>query len=572
VAPVFLEITIIICLAAVLAFVFRLLKQPAILAYILTGVVIGPLGFLNIQNPEFLKTLGELGITFLLFTLGLEIRIKDFTSITRVAIIVSAVQVLLSFLSGYIISLLFGFNVLSAVYIGIAVTFSSTVIVLKLISGKRELHSLHGKIAIGVLLIQDFLAIAILIFLSGFNPQLVTIEPFAKFAQILIKGVILFGAVWYLGSNVFPKLIDRIAGSTETLFLASIAWVFGLSALVSSIGFSLEIGGFLAGLALANSIVNYQIIARAKILQDFFIILFFVLLGIQMTFGNILSIFEAAIVLSVLVLILKPFIVMIIMGILGFKKRTSFLTGVNLGQVSEFSLIAVFLGAKLGHISNEVVSLITLCAIITFTISTYLMVWSKNIYKFLKYGLSFLEFTNAGAEEAVESISKIPVLKDHVVVIGGDQMGQSVLSSLDDMDIDVVLVDFDPEIFKKLEHLPAGKAGNKAHKLFGDISDLDIQERAQLDSAKLVISTIPDFEDNLLILKELRHENRKAKVVVMAFDLDETKALYKAGADYVVLPHLAGGRQVAKLIEENNLDKIETLKNKDIKFLGLSPF
>ena len=151
-------------------------------------------------------------------------------------------------------------------------------------------------------------------------------------------------------------------------------------------------------------------------------------------------------------------------------------------------------------------------------------------------------------------------------------MGQSVLSSLDDMDIDVVLVDFDPEIFKKLEHLPAGKAGNKAHKLFGDISDLDIQERAQLDSAKLVISTIPDFEDNLLILKELRHENRKAKVVVMAFDLDETKALYKAGADYVVLPHLAGGRQVAKLIEENNLDKIETLKNKDIKFLGLSPF
>ncbi len=562
-APIFLEITVIIVLAAVLTSVFRFLKQPAILAYILTGIIIGPLGFLNIRNPDFIQTLAQLGITFLLFTLGLEIKIKDFTSIGRVAFIVSGVQILFSFLAGYIISLLFGFNVLSAIYIGIAVTFSSTVIVIKLISEKRELHSLYGKIAIGVLLIQDFLAIAILISLSGFNPQLVTVEPFAKFAQIVIKGAILFGTVWYLGSNVFPKIVEKLARSTETLFLASIAWVFGLAALVSSVGFSVEIGGFLAGLTLANSIANYQIIARARILQDFFIILFFVLLGIQMAFGNILSVLAIAIALSAIVLTVKPFIVMIIMGILGFKKRTSFLTGVSLGQVSEFSLITVFLGAKLGHISNEVVSLITLCAIITFTISTYLMAGSKNIYKFLNHRLSFLELTPVKTQQFIESQDEMPDLKNHVVVIGGDQMGQSILSALEDMDIEVVVVDFDPEILKKLE-------SKKAHRLFGDISDLDIQERAKLDSAKLVISTNPDLEDNLLVLKELRHENRRAKVVVMAFDASEAKILYKAGADYVVLPHLAGGRQVAKLIEENNLDKIEALKNKDMKFLGLA--
>lgn len=562
-APIFLEITVIIVLAAVLTSVFRFLKQPAILAYILTGIIIGPLGFLNIRNPDFIQTLAQLGITFLLFTLGLEIKIKDFTSIGRVAFIVSGVQILFSFLAGYIISLLFGFNVLSAIYIGIAVTFSSTVIVIKLISEKRELHSLYGKIAIGVLLIQDFLAIAILISLSGFNPQLVKVEPFAKFAQIVIKGAILFGTVWYLGSNVFPKIVEKLARSTETLFLASIAWVFGLAALVSSVGFSVEIGGFLAGLTLANSIANYQIIARARILQDFFIILFFVLLGIQMAFGNILSVLAIAIALSAIVLTVKPFIVMIIMGILGFKKRTSFLTGVSLGQVSEFSLITVFLGAKLGHISNEVVSLITLCAIITFTISTYLMAGSKNIYKFLNHRLSFLELTPVKTQQFIESQDEMPDLKNHVVVIGGDQIGQSILSALEDMDIEVVVVDFDPEILKKLE-------SKKAHRLFGDISDLDIQERAKLDSAKLVISTNPDLEDNLLVLKELRHENRRAKVVVMAFDASEAKILYKAGADYVVLPHLAGGRQVAKLIEENNLDKIEALKNKDMKFLGLA--
>ncbi len=559
-APTFIEITVIICLAAVLTYIFKILKQPAILAYILTGIIIGPLGFLKIANQDTLKTLAELGITFLLFTLGLEIRIKDFTSIGKIAFIVAGVQIFFSFIAGYIASVLFGFTIVSAIYISIAVTFSSTVIVLKLIEEKREVHSLYGKIAIGVLLIQDFLAIAILIFLSGFNPEPLGMAPFIEFAQLFIKGAILIGSVWYLGSYVFPKIIDKVARSRETLFLVSIAWLFGLSALITFVGLSVEIGGFLAGLALANSMANYQIIARAKILQDFFIILFFVLLGIQMAFANISSVLIPALALSAIVLILKPFIVMLIMGILGFKKRTSFLAGVSLAQISEFSLITVFMGAKLGQIPNEVVSLVTLCAILTFTISTYMITWSKNIYKILNHHLLFLEFVPIKIEESLESLKEGGELKDHVVLIGGDQAGQSILDALEDMNIDVVVVDFDPDVLKKLE-------GKKVHRLFGDISDLDIQDRAKLDSAKLVISTNPDFEDNILILKELKHENRRAKVVVLSLDSNDARALYKAGADYVVLPHLAGGRQIAGLIAENHLDRLEDFRKKDLEYI-----
>jgi len=570
--PAFIEITIIICLAALLSFVFRLFKQPAILAYILTGILIGLLGFLNASNQEFLNTLAQLGITFLLFTLGLEIRIKNFASISRVVFVVAGVQMLFSFLAGYITALFFGLGIASAVYIGITLIFSSTVIVIKLISERKEFHSLYGKIAVGVLLIQDLLAIGILILLSGFSQQFTTAQPIWIFAQIITKGVILLGVVWLLGSYVFPKIMEKLAQSTETLFLASIAWVFGLSALVSSIGFSVEIGGFLAGLALANSLVNYQIIARAKILQDFFIILFFVLLGASMTFATsfdgILVILLPALTLSILALVVKPIIVMFIMGIMGFKKRTSFLTGISLAQISEFSLITVFLGERLGHIPSEIVSIVTLCAIITFTLSTYLVVGSKNIYKSLQRYLSFLELVTVKREDVIESSDGLSDLKNHVVLIGGDQMGQSILESLEEMDIDVVVVDFDPEILKKLKDLSSGKTGKKSHRLYGDISDLDIQERAKLDSAKLVISTNPDLEDNLLILKELKHENRRAKVVVMAFDTAEAKTLYKAGADYVVLPHLAGGRQIAKLIAENHLDKVESLKKKDLEYIN----
>lgn len=566
-APIFLEITIIICLAAVLAVIFRFLKQPNILAYILTGIIIGPLGLLSIQNHDFIQTLAEIGITFLLFMLGLEIKLKDLRSIGKVAIIISVSQIFFSFLFGYMLSLVFDFSIISALYIGICLSFSSTVIVVKLISDKKEVHSLHAKIAIGVLLIEDFLAILVLLFLSGFNPSDPVAISLPKISEITIKGALIFGLVGYASLHVFPKLVEKIAKSTETLFLVSIAWLFGLSALVNYIGFSVQIGGFLAGLSLANSIANYQIIARAKILRDFFIVIFFVLLGAQMTFSGIVAVFFPALVMSALILLGKPFIDMILMGILGFKKRTAFLTGINLAQISEFSLIIVFLGQRLSHISTDVVSLITLVGVITFTLSTYMIVGAGDLYRFLNRYLGFLERKRgSGILQTIED-DGIPQLKNHVVVIGGDQMGQSILSAFEDIDIDVVLVDFDPEIFKKLENLSSRKTGNKAHKLFGDIADLDIQERAQLDSAKLVISTIPDLEDNLFIIKELKRENRKAKVVVMALDTSEARALYKEGADYVVLPHLAGGRQIAKLIEENNLDKIETLKNKDMKFL-----
>lgn len=559
---VFLEFTVVICFAALISLIFRFLKQPAILAYILTGIVIGPLGLFHLTNVEFFSALAEVGITLLLFMIGLEIRISDLSSVGKMTLIVGPAQITFSFIIAYIISLLFGFPFLGALYIALAVTFSSTIIIVKLFSDKRELHALYAKMSLGILLIQDFLAIMFLIFLSGFSLKTGTFTPLNQFGFVLLKAVGLFGIIIFLSQKIFPKITEFLAKSQETLFLASIAWVFGLAALVSSpyIGFSVEIGGFLAGLALANSIANYQIIARVKILRDFFIVIFFVLLGVQMKFTNVGNILIPALVLSFFALVIKPFITMLVMGDLGYRKRTSFLTGLSLGQISEFSLIMIFLGYKLGHVSDEIVSLITFVGIITFVLSTYGITYSKKLYSKTNGFLNFLENKNDKRIEVVSSTDSLEHLKNHVVIVGGDQMGQSILEVLEEMEIDVVVIDFDPGIYKKLEE-------KKIHRLFGDIADLDIQERAKLDSAKLVISTVPDLEDNLLLLQELQHENRRAKIVVMAMEAHEAKALYKAGADYVVLPYLAGGRQVSQILDENNLNKIKTLKEKDKDYL-----
>lgn len=560
---IFLDLTAIICMAAFFSLVFRFFKQPEILAYIVTGILIASFHFFKAGNQDALQTMSQVGVTLLLFMVGLEIRVSELFSIGKSLIIVSVGQVVLTFIAGFLISAFFKFDFLTSFYVASALTFSSTIVVVKLLSDQRELHSLHAKFSLGILLVQDIVAIFILMFLSGFGEKTAGGDILTTFGLILAKGALLIGIVWLLSRDVFPKVLDSIAKSSETLFLVSLAWAFGLAAIVSSkyVGFSIEIGGFLAGVALANSMVNYQIIAKAKILRDFFIVIFFVLLGIQMSFANLSQIILPAIVLSVFILAIKPFIVMILLSILGYRKRTAFLTGVSLSQLSEFSLILIFTGYKLGYISQGIVSLITLVSLISFAFSTYMITHWKRLYRHMSGKIDFMERKDAKKDEISQVDENLENLKDHVVVIGGDQMGQSIMEALEDKDTEVVVVDFDPSIVRKLEN-------KKVHRLFGDISDLDIQERAKIDNARLVISTIPDVEDNLMLLKELKHENRKAKIVMMALDSRDAKTLYKGGADYVVLPHLAGGRQVAKIILDNRINSIENLRKKDLVYLS----
>lgn len=554
---VFFEITIILSLAAFLSLIFRIFKQPLILAYILTGIIIGPFGQLQLGGREFIETLGEFGVTLLLFMLGLELKLTELRSIGKTAATIGAAQIILTFILGFFAATLFGFESLSSLYIATVLTFSSTILVVKLLSDKKDLTSLYGKISIGVLLVQDLFAIFVLIFISEFN--LLGIAPFSfeNFLPVVAKGILLFGFVIFLSRNVFPILIKSIAKSTETLFLVSIAWVFGLTAIVSSpqIGFPIEIGGLLAGLALANSIANYQIVARVRSLRDFFIIIFFVILGLGTSFENIRNVIWVSLGLSFFVLIIKPLILMTAMGLIGHRKRTSFFTSITLAQISEFSFIVIFLGDRLGYISSEVSSTIILTGIITFVFSNYLIVHLNSLYRIFSPHLSIFE-----KEKNQTEILSQKELNDHVVLIGAHRVGKSILQALKEEGENVVVIDFDPDIISGLK--------DNVTAFFGDISDLDILERANLEKAKLVISTVPDIEDNLLLIKGLNSANKSAKIIVLAKDTDDAKILYKAGADYVVLPHLAGGRQVAKMLKEKEFEEaLEFFKSKDLSYL-----
>lgn len=559
---VFFEITLIVCLAAALSLFFRFLKQPAILAYILTGILLGPFGLFHIENSDALTTLGQVGIMLLLFMMGLELRLTELKSIGKVAVIGGTAQMLITLGLGTLLALLLGFSTTASLYAGIALAFSSTVIVVKLLSDKKDLNSLHGKLAIGFLLMQDFFAVITIIFLASSHsgPSL----PIGfQLLMLVLKIVVLFGWIFVLSLYVFPKITRKIAKSEESFFLFSLAWVFLLTAIVSSpfVGFSKEIGGFLAGLALANSAENFQILSRMKSLRDFFITLFFVVLGLEMKFVNLSTILIPTIVFSFFVLTIKPFIIMAITSVMGYRKRTSFLVGGSLAQVSEFSFIILFIGASLGDIDTSLVTTMLIVGIITFTVSTYIV--QKSVFLYLIFGkyFDFLEKGNMKREHQLHSHDSYENMKNHIVLIGAAQMGQSILHALKDSEEEVLVVDFDPDIVAKFK-----EKGESI--FFGDISDAEIQERAGLSRAKIVISTVPDVEDNLILLQAIQHVNKKAKVIVIAFEVEDAKDLYSAGADYVIMPHLVGGHHLAKmLVGKDSLELIEKYKDKDRNYL-----
>lgn len=558
----FLELTILVFLASLLSIVFRILKQPPILAYILAGIIIGPFGDLQLQNRETLQALGQLGITLLLFMVGLELRIKELRTIGKVALATGIAQIVFTSLIGYFICLQLGFSPITSIYLSIALAFSSTIVIVKLLSDKKDLNSLYGKISVGFLLVQDFFAIVVLILLSGFSGENASLS-LGNFGLVVIKGVLLFISVLFLSVTILPKIIAKIAHSSETLFLFSIAWALGVSALVSSqaVGFSVEIGGFLAGLALANSTENYQIVSKVRGLRDFFITIFFVTIGMGMAFSSFSQILLPAILLSLFVLIGNPIIIMVIMGLIGYRRRTSFLAGLTVAQISEFSLILVFLGNRLGHISDQIVSLTTMVGAITFTLSTYMIMNGNYLYRKLNRYLFIFEKKNTKEENMQIDKEGFEDLKDHVVLIGANRTGRSILEALEDEREKLAVVDFDPDVVSELK-----ERGIKS--IFGDIVDTDIQERVALDKAKLIISTISDIEDNLLLLQSVdKQKEDEKRVIVLAQEPSEAKVLYEAGAHYVVLPHLAGGRHLAKIIKDDNLDRLEVLKALDLAVL-----
>lgn len=542
----FAQISILLVTASLFGVIAKFLKQPLLVGFLFSGFLLSYFGFLG--DHEMLDSLGKIGVALLLFLIGMEMNLADLKNVGKVAIATGLGQIVFTMLISFLIALGLGFSFISAIYIAAALSFSSTIIIVKLLSQKGDINSLYGKISVGFLLVQDFVAIIILLFLAGLkegNTSLVTVF------LVLVKSVGLFGLVWYLSKDLLPKIFTRIVGnSQELLFIISIAWALGIASLVGGpLNLSFEIGGFLAGLALSNLPDHIGISSKTKSLRDFFLTIFFVTLGGQLVISGAGQILPLALLFSLIVLIGNPLIVMFILGLMGHKSRTSFLASVAVAQISEFSFILMAMGKSLGHVSQSELSLIILVGAITMTGSTYLILGSEKVYYKLRNILKIFERKKTRESVFAREID----LKDHVVLIGCDKIGSSLIPFFKKHNYQLVVVDFDPNVFSRL-------SSENINVLLGDITDEDIIALTRMDKAKLVLSTIPNLEENYYIINTLKKIHNRPAFIASSNNKFETLRLYEEGVDYVLNPDIITGEFLRHTFKNYGLNQLKITK------------
>jgi len=532
---VFLEIGIILGLAAIGGFIAQFLRQPLIVAFIAIGILVGPSGFGMVSHSSEIELFARLGIALLLFVVGLKLDLHIIRTVGPVALASGLGQVLFTSVVGYLIALLMGMSPVTALYVAVALTFSSTIIIVKLLSDKREVDSLHGRIAVGFLIVQDIVVVLVMIGLTAFGQAEEGVNIGLEAGAILLKGALMLIGVALLMRYVLPGLLQRMAHSSELLMLFAIAWAVLGASIGDLLGFSKEVGAFLAGISIASTAYREQVAARLVSLRDFLLLFFFIELGASLDILNLGHQLGTAMIFSLFVLVGNPLIVMAIMGYMGYRKRTGFLAGLTVAQISEFSLILAALGLSLGHLGQDTVGLITLVGLITISASTYMILYSHPLYARLAPWLGIFERkvayreldSTAGGEEKVD-----------ILLIGLGRFGASVATNLRQRGCRLLAVDFDPQAVQY--HTRDGYAV-----CYGDAEDPEFIASLPLSRATWVVSTVRDRAINRMILHGLKEQGYKGKVAISAAGSYDAKFFEQAGVDMVLVPYADAAREAA---------------------------
>ncbi|MDY6978964.1 MAG: cation:proton antiporter family protein [Pseudomonadota bacterium] len=536
---VFVQFGAIIGLAAAVGALAQWLRQPLIVAFIAVGILLGPSALGWVTHSSEIELFARLGIALLLFVVGLKLDLHIIRSVGPVALVSGLGQVIFTSVIGYLIGLALGMDHVTALYVAVALTFSSTIIIVKLLSDKREVDSLHGRIAVGFLIVQDIVVVLVMIALTAFGSQTSSdLNMLQEALIILLKGALMLGTVALLMRYVLPALLHRLAHSAELLMLFAIAWAVLGAAAGDALGFSKEVGAFLAGISIASTPYREMVAARLVSLRDFLLLFFFIELGASLELGTLGAQLGAASLFSVFVLIGNPLIVMAIMGYMGYRKRTGFLAGLAVAQISEFSLILAALGLSLGHLGQETVGLITLVGLITISLSTYMILYSHPLYDRLAPYLGIFE-RRVAYREAGQPVGSAD--EASILLFGLGRFGASVAANLRSHGYRILAVDFDPEVVRL--HTREGYAAR-----YGDAEDPEFLATLPLDRVRWVISTIRDHGINRMLLSGLRQQGYHGRIALSSAHRHDAQLYAQEGIDLVLVPYADAAREAAERI------------------------
>lgn len=542
VESVFVQVGCILGAASLFGLLSRSLRQPLIVSFIAIGILLGPSALGVVVPSNEIELFARLGIALLLFVVGLKLDLHVIRTVGPVALASGLGQVFFTTVIGYGLALALGMGATAAIYVAVALTFSSTIIIVKLLSDKREVETLHGRIAIGFLIVQDIVVVLVMITLTAFGGASGETSVGAEAAGILIKGAGMLLCVYLLMRFVLPWLLPRLAHSSELLLLFAMCMAVLGGAAGDALGFSKEVGAFLAGVSLASTAYREQIAARLVSLRDFLLLFFFIELGATIDLSNLGAQINGALLLSTFVLVGNPLIVMTIMGFMGYRKRTGFLAGLTVAQISEFSLVLAALGFSLGHINEDTVGLIALVGLITISASTYMILFSQDLYARLAPYLQIFERADPYRESSTDAANDTA----DVLIIGLGRYGYSLAQRLNEQGFRILGVDIDPE---KVEHfrtlgIPVA---------YGDVSDPEFLGALPIADLKWVVCTVRDGPTARLLIHGLRTMGSQARLAVAASEHSHHQSLHAAGVELVLTPYSdAADAALAQILERLN--------------------
>lgn len=556
----FIEIASILSLATLLGILGQKLRQPLIIMFLATGILAGPSGLGIIHSYDQIELLAHIGIALLLFIVGLKLDLHLIRTTGPVALATGLGQIVFTSIIGFAIAVTMNMSFLTAAYVSVALTFSSTIIIVKLLSDKKEIDSLHGQIAIGFLIIQDIAAILALVVLTTIGESAQEESSYVTTLIIFAKGLGLLGVIALLTKYVLPHLTRRLAHSLELLTLFAIAWAVFLGAGSEFLGFSKEVGAFLAGVSLASTDYRDSIGARLTSLRDFLLLFFFIDLGARLDWSTVGSQVGASLVFSLFVLIGNPLIVLVIMGWMGYRRRTSFLAGLTVAQISEFSLIVAALGLSIGHITSDAVGLVTLVGVVTIFISTYMILYSGPLYNLLSVPLKVFERRNPYREAAIDTLKGSTASLD-IILVGLGNYGSGIAEYLLRRNNSILGIDFDPGALDKWRVRGLSV-------LYGDMADPEIHEHLPLNKTRWLISTVRSEETNLALVRTFKNRGYGCKLALTATNENEAREFKNAGAHLVFRPFADAAEQAADALAYA-MDFLPEMNNWPVSFLDV---
>lgn len=545
---VFGEVAALLVLAATIGLIGALLRQPLIVAFIAVGLVAGPSVLDIVRSDDQIDLLSELGIAVLLFLVGIKLDVKLIRTLGTVAVMTGLGQVAFTSVFGVLIGIALGLDAIESVYIAVALTFSSTIIIVKLLSDKREIDALHGQVALGFLIVQDLVVVLAMIVLSAIG---IGVPADASGRGVIVavgSGLSLVGLVVLFARFAADWLTERLAAMPELLITFAIAQAAMLAAVADHIGLGKELGGLLAGVSLASTPYRDVIAARLAPLRDFLLLFFFIALGAKLELPQLGANAVPAAVFSAFVLIGNPLIVLAIMGAMGFRKRTGFLAGLTVAQISEFSLIFIAMGVTLGHVGPDALGLVTLVGLITIAVSTYMITYSHQLYALCEPLLAPFERRGTPLEPHEEG--KFRDRRYDVILLGLGRLGNALAARLHQRGQRVLGIDFNPTVVREWR-----QRGIDAE--YGDATDPEFIATLPLGAARWVVAAMPVHITGLThadprqaIIQALRASGYRGRIAVVSSNAAISATLAEAGADLVMEPFQdAAGRAVELMME-----------------------